>query len=214
MQLTSLGIIFDTIPNASIFAVSLTSRLAESWAWYVCRGSGILAAILLFVLIASGIGLLTGFTYRIFEPLKAWSVHRALGIALAVSIIIHVVVLLFDTYTTFSIVDLLVPFASKFSPVTILGIQLGSFYLALGIIALYITLAIVLTSIFWIQKKSHFWHLIHFLSYLVMIFVFVHALFIGTDMKNVIGKVLWWTGAAILFFLVIKRISRAGTTKS
>ena len=59
----------------------LKSRSSVTWPWYITRAAGIIAVVLLILLILSGIGQITGFTFRFLEPLNAWAVHRAIGIA-------------------------------------------------------------------------------------------------------------------------------------
>ncbi|MEP7204901.1 MAG: hypothetical protein ABI716_01770, partial [Candidatus Saccharibacteria bacterium] len=56
----------------------LAQRARSSWPRYLTRDSGLIAADLLVLLMLSGIGLVTGLTFKMVEPLKAWAVHRAL----------------------------------------------------------------------------------------------------------------------------------------
>jgi len=46
---------------------------------------------LLILLMLSGIGQVTGLTYKIVEPVKAWVIHKALALALCGAIVVHVV---------------------------------------------------------------------------------------------------------------------------
>ena len=80
-----------------------TQRFESTWTWYVIRAAGFVAAGLLFLLILSGIGMVTGYTYRFFQPAKAWIIHRALALALVASVLIHITFLLFDHYLPFNI---------------------------------------------------------------------------------------------------------------
>jgi len=63
-------------------AQAAVKRATLSWEWYVVRASGFLAAGLVFLLMLSGIGQVTGYTYKFLEPLKAWALHKAMGLAL------------------------------------------------------------------------------------------------------------------------------------
>jgi predicted ferric reductase len=137
-----------------------------------CPRQCFVAAISLILLMLSGIGQITGQTYRFLEPLTAWASHRALGILFMVSVLLHMFVFLFDKFIAFSFLDILLPWFSDFKPVTAFGINLGSFYLALGILAFYLSLLIVATSLLYINKKPKSWKLVHLLSYAVMLFVF------------------------------------------
>lgn len=171
-------------------AETLLDRVISSWPWYVTRASGLVAAMALIILMLSGIGFITGTTYRFIEPLTGWVTHRALGIILTVSLLIHVVALYFDRFVSFSITDLLIPFASQYQPAQILGFTLGSPYLAMGIVAFYLILLIVLVSILWVEGKTRSWKRIHLLSYPVAVLVFFHALMLGTDFRSGVPRYL------------------------
>lgn len=186
----------------------LAIRAKSSWPWYITRAAGFVAAISLVLLMLSGIGFITGATFRFLEPLTAWATHKAIAYVFGVSAIIHVVSLLFDKYVPFTIAQILVPFLSSYRPVTIAGHQLGSLYVALGIIAMYFVLAIILTSILWIDKKPHTWKIFHFLAYLTMIFVFFHALYLGSDLTHGIFRVLWIIFGISVTVAIIYRLRR------
>ena len=195
------------------FGQDFAKRAANAWPWYVTRGSGILAAIVAVLLLLSGIGLITGHTYRVFEPLKAWVFHRALGIALGVTTIVHIVILLFDKYAPFDIWDVLIPFASDYQPLMIGQLNLGSLFVALGVIALYALVTIVLTSYMWIDKRPQAWRALHYLSYVIVIAVFFHGLFLGTDLQGGLGRILWVMGGLVVLGAFVLRLQRSGTTR-
>ena len=159
----------------------------------------------------SGIGQVTGYTFRFLEPLTAWATPRALGLTLGIAILIHLGALLFDHFMPFNIFELLIPWVSHYKPLTIAGIHLGSVYVALGVLAFYATIAITLTSLFWINKKAYVWKLVHLSSYFVMLAVFVHALYLGTDLATGWLRWLWILLAVLITATVIQRLRRAKT---
>lgn len=208
---TTNSITVQTVNDTSL-TDKIIHNLSESWPWYIARGSGIIAAITLIVLMVSGIGQITGTTFRFLDPIVAWASHRALGIVFGISIGAHVISLLFDSFLKITIIEALVPWVSDYRPVTILGIPVGSLYLALGIIAFYLSLAIVVTSLLFIAKKPYFWKIIHLTSYAVLALVFFHALYIGTDFAHGWLRVLWIiVGISLAIFSII-RLRRAFTT--
>lgn len=186
----------------------LEMRAGSSWTWYVTRAAGFVAAISLVLLMLSGIGFITGATFRFLEPLTAWATHKAIAYVFGVSVVVHGVALLFDKYVPFTLAQVLVPFVSQYRDVTIAGYHFGSLYVALGIFALYFMLAIILTSILWIDKKPHTWKLFHFLSYLTMIFVFFHALYLGTDLTHGILRALWIVLGICVAIAIMYRLRR------
>ena len=177
----SPNIIIQPVQGPSV-SKQLETRAKASWPWYITRAAGFVAAFSLVLLMLSGIGFITGKTFKFLEPLTAWATHKAVAYVFAISSVIHVVALLFDKYVPFTIIQILIPFRSNYREVSIAGHHLGSLYVALGILSLYCVLAIILTSILWIDKKPHTWKAFHFLAYLTIIFVFFHALFLGAGM--------------------------------
>jgi len=160
----------------------------------------------------SGIGSVTGHFFKFLEPITAWATHRALGITFVASVVIHVVTLLFDKFTPFTILHVLVPWASPYRPVSILGINFGSFSVALGILAFYGSIVVLITSLLWVDKKPRFWKLIHYVTYGVIGAVFIHALFLGTDTGHGLGRIAWiFSGIAVLLAIIL-RLRRVRTS--
>jgi hypothetical protein len=199
---------------ASTGAQIATSRLAVSWPWYVVRAAGFVAAGLLFLLMLSGIGQVTGLTYKLLEPAKAWVLHKALAIALCGAIAVHLVFLLFDHFVSFSVVQVLVPFVSHYSNhTTLFGLSLSGIAVALGILAAYGVAIVVLSSLGWIDTKKGVWRVLHYVSYFVLLAVFVHALGVGSDLKYGLFRAAWICIGIVLFVAVLSRLWRAGTLR-
>lgn len=202
--------------NASnhLLATLAADRFVASWPWYIVRAAGFVAAGLLFLLMFSGIGQVTGFTYRFIEPIKAWALHKALAFALAASIAVHVLFLLIDKYLPFTIQQILVPFASDYSnKVPLFGLALGGAAVALGVLAMYGVALIILSSLGWIDTKKGVWRILHYLGYVVMLFVFLHALAAGSDLKYGTFRAAWIAVGLVLVIAVISRLWRAGTLR-
>ena len=199
---------------ASSTSQLVVHRVGTSWAWYIIRGAGFAAAALLILLMISGIGQVTGWTYRFMEPVRAWVVHKTLALALCAAIAIHVLFLLFDHFVSFSIPQVLVPFLSHYTNGTkLLGIGLGSLAVSLGILSMYGVAVIVLSSLGWIDSKKRTWRWLHYLSYFVMLFVFIHALSVGSDLKYGTFRAAWIFVMFIVLLAVIGRLLRVGTLR-
>lgn len=204
---SSNSIIVQTIPGPTV-AQKITDQAHTSWPWYLTRGSGMIAAAALVILMLSGIGQVTGYTYKYIEPLTAWASHRALGIIFGLSVLVHMFSLLFDHFLPFSFSQILVPWLSNYKPVTLFGWQLGSLYVAMGVIAFYLTVLVVVTSLLWVEKKPYLWKTIHLLSYLVLAMVFVHALYVGTDTSHGWVRSIWIAGAGAILLASVHRLWR------
>lgn len=187
-------------------SAELGHKLASSWPWYLSRAAGLVAAVLLLLLALSGIGQLTGFSYRFMEPLLSWSLHRAIAIAFGVSVCIHGLALLLDKFDPYNIFQIIIPFTSPDS-----GVHHGSLYTAFGILASYLAAIMIFTSLYWINKKQKWWRLLHYLSYVLVALVFLHGLLLGTDIRHGTLRIIWWLAGTIIFVGILSRLLRAGT---
>jgi Ferric reductase like transmembrane component. len=166
------------------------------WPWYITRASGLVAYILLFFLVASGVGIKTSWLFKFISPTFAWINHRYLGIALSAAVVTHLISLLLDTYLKFSVIDVFVPFVSNYKPLL----------LSAGIIGLYILLVVMFSSLVTINKFPKAWRLLHYLTYPLFIILFIHGYFIGTDTKFIIIKLIYLITGVIVAWLSLYRL--------
>lgn len=184
--------LFLLIALGLAFFIGSLQTVPANIPWHISRAAAIVAYLLMFLVIFLGTGLTTGFIYGSIDPLKAWGLHRNLSISMTVALLIHIISITFDKFINFSLGDILIPFASKFKPL----------YLSLGIFGFYLLLLIMLSSIFLRLKSPKLWLTIHFLTYLLFIFSFVHGVFMGTDTKTVVMQGVYW-GTALIFIALI-----------
>lgn len=189
------------------------TALRIAWPWYVVRAAGIVAVVLLLLVTLSGIGMVTGLTYRFMEPLRAWAVHRTIAIALTLATLVHVGFLLLDKFAPYSIANILVPFSVHYEHSKVFGIAAGSFYNALGIIGAYLLLVVLISSLWIIETQKRLWRWLHYLSYPLAAMVFFHTLFLGTDFKHGIGRLAWLLIGVVLLAGLVSRLRRSGSLK-
>jgi len=172
------------------------SSLANIWPWYFTRASGLVAYFLLFLLLVSGAGIKTSQSFKFLSPTFAWLQHRYLGIALSFAVIVHLVSLLADNYLKFTIIEVLVPFASSYKPL----------FLSLGIIGFYVFLAVIISSIFTINRFPKAWRLLHYLPYPLFVILFIHGYFVGTDTANYQIRAMYLITGLIVGFISLYRL--------
>jgi len=151
--------------------------MGQHLAWYVSRSTGIVTWGLLVASMLWGFLYATRLLGRRVRPWWMLGVHRFLGALAAVFVVVHVLALVADNYTTFGLADVLVPFASQWRTIPV----------ALGVVGLYILMAIEITSLLQRHLPRHVWRQIHLASYALFAFATLHALSAGTDVKTVIG---------------------------
>ena len=169
--------------------------------WYTSRATGIVAYALLAASMAWGIS----HSIRLFkQPRPPWmlDMHRFLSGLACAFVGVHVVVLIFDQFANYTVADLFVPFASQSKLAT-----KDALPMALGIVGMYMLIAVEGTSLMMKKLPRRVWKLIHYLSYALFALVTVHVLVMGTDADNIAMQWFVMACCAINLFLVIVRIA-------
>jgi predicted ferric reductase len=174
--------------------------VSEHLAWYVARSTGIVTWGLLIASMLWGFLYATRLLGRRARPWWLLGVHRFLGALATAFVIVHVLALIADSYTTFRIVDVLVPFASAWKPIPV----------ALGVVGLYILLAVELTSLAQRHLPRKVWRQIHLASYGLFAFATLHALSAGTDVRAVlVGGVALGVGVVVVLLSALAWVARS-----
>jgi len=142
--------------------------------WYAARASGIVAWAVAAGSVVWGLALSTRALGRKPRPAWLFDLHRFLG-GLALTFTgVHVGAILLDTYVHFSLANVLVPFTGTWHPVAV----------AWGITALYLLLAVELTSLARARVSKKLWRRVHLGSFALFAASTVHALTAGTDASS------------------------------
>ena len=181
------------LPN---MAFSLGSEAPKAY-WYLSRATAFVSLSLLWVSMALGLGI-TNKLARLWPGAPAtFAIHEyvsLLGLAFA---IFHALVLLGDHYITFTLAQILTPFATgSYQPFWV-GIGQTGFYIwAIVALSFYIRPAI--------GQKT--WRLIHYTSFVMYLMGMFHGLFSGTDSSTVWAQNYYWFSAGSLLFMLIARV--------
>lgn len=139
--------------------------------WYSARAAGFVA----WTLAAAAViwGLVVSTRAVTPRPKPAWwfDLHRFLGGAAVVFTGIHVVSILLDSYVHFGLVNVLVPLTGSWHPVAI----------AWGIVAMYLLLAVEISSLLRSRIPKRAWRAVHFATFGLYVIATVHAFTAGTD---------------------------------
>jgi len=140
--------------------------------WYVSRSSGLVAWTLLAASTLWGLALTTrAFAAR--AGLRRWllDLHRFLGGLSVAFVAVHVTTVVADGFVSFGLTDVLVPLASSWHPV----------WVAWGIVAMYLLVAIEVTSLLRRHLPLRLWRSVHALSFVLFAVATVHILLTGPD---------------------------------
>jgi DMSO/TMAO reductase YedYZ heme-binding membrane subunit len=131
-------------------------------------------------------------------PRPAWTLdlHRFVGGLAVVFTGVHLAALVADSYVDFGVRDLFVPFASGWKPGAV----------ALGVVAVYLLVAVEVTSLLMKRIPRRWWRGVHFSSYALFVLATAHLLFAGTDASSVYLQWSALTACALVAFLTAARV--------
>ena len=167
---------------------------SHTW-WYVARAGGIVAWALAALAVIGGLQLTTRLLRR---PPPAWmlDVHRFLG-GLSVAFVgVHLLGLAFDQFIGFGPADFLVPFVSSYKPAAV----------ALGVVAMYLLVAVEVTSLAMRRIPRRTWRAVHLSSYAIYVTATVHGLTAGTDRHHAVFQWACMLSAAVVLMMTLVRV--------
>jgi predicted ferric reductase len=178
----------------------------EQLYWFVARSGGIVAWALVTLSVCWGLFLSTKAVAKASQPRKLLDLHRFLGGLSVVFTAVHVAGLVADSYVHFGWSEILVPWASEWRPTAV----------AWGVIAMYILVAVEITSLLMKRLPRAVWRQVHRLSFGLYVFATVHGLQAGTDTLNTWYRMAMLASINIVGFLTIVLVfahRRAALTK-
>jgi predicted ferric reductase len=167
--------------------------------WYTARAGGIVAWALLSLSVLWGLALSTRALGSRPRPNWLLDLHRFLGGAAVVFTGVHVVSLVLDSYITFGVEEILVPFTSSYRPAAV----------AWGVVALYLLAAIEITSLLRRRLSTRAWRAVHFLSFPLFVLATVHGITAGTDDANVLLRTAMISTTLAVALLTVIRVAQA-----
>jgi sulfoxide reductase heme-binding subunit YedZ len=147
--------------------------------WYVDRGSGLAALMLLTTSVVLGVVSVM----RVYSP--RWPrfaialLHRNLALLALTFGAVHVVTAVVDSFVPISVSDAVIPFAASYKPL----------WLALGTIGADLMLAVLITTAIRRRIGYRAWRSVHLLSYGCWGASMVHAIAMGSDARSAVWGV-------------------------
>lgn len=161
--------------------------------WYMTRASGIIAYLLLWLSTVWGLAVSSKLFDKLAPRAFTFDAHEYLSLLALGFTFVHVIVLLWEIYMPFSVVQLLVPFVSDYRP----------FWVGIGIIGTYLSVLVTVTFYMrrWIGTRA--FRVIHYLSFAGFLGVLLHSWFAGTDTGLTATQLMYWfTGFSVVFMTV------------
>jgi predicted ferric reductase len=164
--------------------------------WHVARATGVVAWALLTAAVVWGLLLSTRLARGRPTPVWLLDMHRFIGGAAVSFTLLHLGGLVADTYVHFGLADLLVPYASSWRPGAV----------ALGVVSLYLLMAVELTSLLMRRIPRSVWRGVHLTSFVLFWSATFHFVVAGTDAGHPLARWGINLAAATVVFLSLVRI--------
>jgi methionine sulfoxide reductase heme-binding subunit len=148
--------------------VHLTSNPID---WYAARAAGIAAYLMLTCVVVLGLTMAGKKNLPRWPKFAIEDVHRFAGLLVGSFVIVHVVTIAIDSWLPFSIGSILVPLLAQYRPL----------WVALGIVAAELLLALAITNHYRDRLPYRFWRRAHYLNFVVWSAATLHGIGSGTD---------------------------------
>jgi sulfoxide reductase heme-binding subunit YedZ len=156
--------------------MSALATIGPSAYWYLARGTGAVALVLLTASVVIGIlGSLRVSAVR-WPRFAVDTVHRDVSLLVIVLLIVHIATSVLDSFAPISLTAAVIPFISTYRPL----------WLGLGALSFDLLLALAVTSLVRRRLGYQRWRAVHWLAYASWPVAVLHGLGTGSDTK------VWW----------------------
>ena len=178
--------------------------MTDQLLWFVSRGSGIVSLLLLTGVTVLGLISVVRWGRPSWPRFLTADLHSNLALLSVVFVAVHVVSAILDPFAKLGISAATIPFASSYRPV----------WVGLGVISVYLFLAMLVTSLLRERIGQRTWRLVHWVAYLGWPLALVHGIGSGSDlgapwMLAIQGGCVAVVASALLWRIAAARDERA-----
>jgi methionine sulfoxide reductase heme-binding subunit len=141
--------------------------------WYATRGLGVSTLIVLTVTVVLGILTATRWSGERTAGFVAVDLHRNFSLLAMFLLLAHIVTTVLDPFAHITVRDVIIPVGAAYRPV----------WLGLGVVALWILIAVASTSLLRDRVGPRAWRIVHWAAYASWPFAVVHGLGTGSDSR-------------------------------
>jgi sulfoxide reductase heme-binding subunit YedZ len=164
--------------------------------WYLTRGSGAVALVLLTLAVVIGVVSVGRVHSERWPRFVIEGLHRSSSLLAVVFVAIHVGTAVLDSFVPISLLDAFVPFTGSYRPI----------WLGLGAVASDMLLALIVTSLLRRRLGHRRWRSVHWLAYAAWPIALVHTLGTGSDVPLLWLQLVWGICTGAVVAAVLARI--------
>jgi sulfoxide reductase heme-binding subunit YedZ len=176
--------------------------MSDTILWYATRGAGAVSLLLLTAVAVLGIVSAMRWQTASWPRFLTTGFHRNLALMTLVFLGIHIITAVVDPYTALGLNAAIIPFSSYYR----------TFWLSLGVIAMYLIAAIVVTSLLRPLFGYRSWRLVHWLTYALWPVALIHGIGTGSDSRFAWMLAIDGVCVASVLLSVLWRASRPSPT--
>jgi len=158
--------------------------------WYLTRGTGTIALILLTLSVAIGVANVRRLRTENVPRFVLDAVHRNVSLLAMAFLAVHIVTSLLDTFAPIRLLDVIIPFSSAYRPL----------WVGFGAVAFDLLVAVLITSLLRRRFGYRAWRTVHWAAYACWPFALLHGLGTGSDTKT--GWMLVIVGGCVIVMIV------------
>jgi methionine sulfoxide reductase heme-binding subunit len=165
----------------------MTVASTPLWDWYLMRGSGLVALLLLSITVALGAVGVTRWSSSGWPRAVTAALHRNVPLLALVFLAVHITTAIVDTWVGVSWVGVVVPFTSTYRPL----------WVGLGAVAFDLLVAVAVTSLLRHHIGYRSWRVVHWGTWLLWPVALAHGVGAGTDAFATFGLAVWVSSLAL-----------------
>jgi methionine sulfoxide reductase heme-binding subunit len=142
--------------------------------WYTARAAGVIAYLLVSFVVVLGTTMAGKASLRRWPQFALEEVHRFAGLLVGAFVTLHIVTIAIDAWLPFSVASLAIPLLASYRTV----------WVALGIVAAELLLALAVSNHYRRRLPHRFWRRAHYLNFAVWTAATLHGIGSGTDRSS------------------------------
>jgi predicted ferric reductase len=170
-----------------------------AFVWYLMRGSGLVALVLLSITVALGVVGVKRWGSTHWPRIVTAGLHRTVSLLAVCFLAVHIITAVVDNWIGLSWFGVVVPFQSTYRPI----------WVGLGALTLDLLIAVMATSLLRRHISRRAWRLVHWTTWILWPMALVHALGSGSDIGSGWALAMVVTCVAMVVIALVWRIQPA-----